>query len=319
MTVQQPGISFRRRPLLLALALAIVFVIAALWGARYVYDQARYQPVSVANFPAPAADSPACATMVAQAPTELDEFVQVPLVDPAPAGVVAWVKDSTQRIVSRCGVDLPAQYDRLSKVLTVDDVDWILVVDTTPGVDLASFYTINTAATIAVTGPRAALTESVLHDFTALADPLKTSRATPAAAPLAELPMAASADTAVCSRSLEAFSTVLADDEDYVPATTDQLEGAGFDPATTRAWIATGYEPVVVRCGVENSANYAPTAILDQVDSVPFFTDTTLAQGTTSAVYYPQGTRQQFAISAPQQIAQPVLVTIAGLITSRDL
>jgi hypothetical protein len=95
------------------------------------------------------AEADACADLLEDLPATLDGQDRRD-VTPDGALAAAW---GDPAIVVRCGVDEPAEFDRVAECVTVDDVDWFF-----PGDDLVApegpdvvFSVVNRAVTVEVT------------------------------------------------------------------------------------------------------------------------------------------------------------------------
>ena len=113
------------------------------------------------------AEADACADLLEDLPATLDGQDRR-AVTPDGALAAAW---GDPAIVLRCGVDEPAEFDRVAECVTVDDVDWFFRGDdlvAPEGPDVV-FSVVNRAVTVEVTrgadyGPPA----EVLADLSAL-------------------------------------------------------------------------------------------------------------------------------------------------------
>ena len=79
----------------------------------------------------------------------------------------------------------------------------------------------------------------------------------------------------------------------------------------TWVYSAPGREEIVVRCGVAAPENYSAGVQLQQVNDVPWFEDTTLAEGTTAGTWFALGRADDLALSAPQDAANSALVRLS--------
>ena len=102
MSAEQP---YHRRPLIIALVLAVLLVVGVLAGAKIVYDRAAHQPVGMSIIEAP--DAATCGPLLDALPATLAGHPRAELADPAPEGAAAWASNSTDRITLRCGISLP--------------------------------------------------------------------------------------------------------------------------------------------------------------------------------------------------------------------
>jgi hypothetical protein len=108
----------------IAVAVAAIGVILAIAATR----QAPPQPVAVAGFPAPQADSAACRALSDALPQRLGDYQRAQLAQPAPPGAAAWrAAPDSQPVVLRCGLDRPPDFVVGSPIQVVDRVQWFEV------------------------------------------------------------------------------------------------------------------------------------------------------------------------------------------------
>lgn len=291
-----------RTPLYIALGLALALVLGVLIGARVIYSSVANQPVALATLDSPDAGSPECAQLIDALPAKLDGHKRAELADPAPIGAAAWASSSTERTTLRCGVTLPLQYTELSQLDRAADRSWLQVVDATPGSTMTTWYSIDTFPTVAVTS------EGGPVDLDALKGALgsvREQKSTPNPIPLTAL-AAPKADDKQCAGFLQALPEKLGDG--YVRTTVPG------QPAGMAAWTKHGQEPIAVRCGVDDPAGYRPGAQLNQVDQIPWFEDTLLANGTTSGAYYALGREVNVVLSMPIAAGNGSITTLSAVI-----
>lgn len=301
-----------RTTVVVALGLAVAFVVAVLGGARYFVTKAAHQPVAMSQLDSPLADSSECSALIDALPSSLNGHRRAELAAPAPAGAAAWQSSSTERITLRCGVHMPAQYNEYSAPLTFDAAGarWLRVDDATPGSTLSTWFSVDREPAVAVTADEASLGTAAtpLDDLDLSALPQKTQP--PAPAPLSQLAAASGAGAAsahTCRALVDAAPESIA--EGY-----RRLDATSADAAHTVAWIAEGKEPIVVRCGVAAPESYAAGAQLSQVNDVPWFEDTTLANGTTTSTWYALGRVTDVAASLPQSVGNEAVTNLSTLI-----
>ena len=295
MSAEQP---YHRRPLIIALVLAVLLVVGVLAGAKIVYDRAAHQPVGMSIIDAP--DAATCGPLLDALPATLAGHPRAELADPAPEGAAAWASNSTDRITLRCGISLPLQYTKLSETTQAAGATWLQVRDVTPGTNLATWYTVDRFPVVAVTAfadaedPLAGLDEAISK----LAE--KTFEPNPV--PLADLK---AGDATACPQLLNALPESLGDYRRSDDATLED---------NMAAWTAAGMEPIVLRCGVADAPGYQPGAQLQQVDEIPWFEDTTLSNGTTAGTWYAIGRQANVAVSMPQGAGNTALVEFSTAI-----
>lgn len=252
----------------------------------------------------------------------------------------------------RCGVDTPFQYSEYSHTQVVEAdgasssenssgspsdgntvTEWLEVQDQTPGSTLTTWYSTNRFPTVAVTVDRAgngtadddgadggaggnatapdsaAATTREAHkaiaQLTGATEALELRKHQPHPAPLSELASGSSDDLAACQ------SLISAAQDGFTPAEGYEL----YDDTAkdTIAWTHPGYEPIVLRCGIADP-DVPLGERLQQINEVPWFEDTVLADGTTASTWYPLGREVAVAVSTPQAAAQESLSLITELL-----
>jgi hypothetical protein len=313
-TTGQDGATGRRgvnRRAVLALVIALVFVAAVLGGAKILVDRNVYTAVAMGPVDSPAADSQTCADVVGALPDRTSDYRSVGVADPAPAGTAAYRDSGGTELTVRCGVNLPAQYSVLSETTGHGGVEWLQVTDATPGSDLTTWYSVGTSPVVAVTGSHGADDAAALSGVgTALAGHTDGADApAPAPVPLADLRQDAASGAAAdrCTGLLDGLPDGFGD---YRRIAADDPRAAEL-PDNAAAWTAPGLEPVVVRCGVRLSDSYRAGAQLTQVNDVPWFEDTALAQGSTAGVWYALGYAPTVAVSLPTDAGNQVLTQVS--------
>ena len=261
---------FNRTAIYISLGIAIAMVFAVIFGAKYVFTSAAQQPVALPPTPSEAADSPECAAVVDALPDKLMGYSRVELADPAPAGAAAWTKSSEDKITLRCGVDLPQQFTEYSQTIEADGESWLQVVDATPGSNLTTWYSTEYTPAIAVTTSSENAKDEAPEG---LEDAFKHLDSKPQKANAAPLSQLKAGPDSMCPALEKALPETLA--EGYTRRT---------DVGDKNTWVysAPGQEEIVVRCGVGAPENYRAGVQLQQVNDVPWFEDTTLAEGTTA-------------------------------------
>lgn len=297
---------FKRTPIFVALALAVALVLGVLIGAKLVYSKAANQPVAMAALDSPDATSAECASLLDALPEKLLGHRRAELADPAPDGAAAWASNSLEKVTLRCGVSLPLQYTELSTLIDAEGTQWLQVIDATPGSDMQTWYSINSFPTVAVTADAASMNGQE-NPVKGLGDALEklTKRTTePNPIPLSAL-ATPKAEDAQCTALMQAMPESVADG--YARASVNIPAGV--------AWVKQGHEPIVVRCGVEDPASYEAGAQLNQVDDIPWFEDTKLANGTTSGAYYALGRQVNVVMSMPSDAGNTAITTLSRAIS----
>lgn len=296
-----------RTPLYVALALAIVLALGVLIGAKLVYSTAANQPVTMAALDTPDASSPECEALIDALPGKLLGHKRAELAEPAPAGAAAWASNSTERVTLRCGVSLPLQYTSLSTLVPAEGVDWLQVIDATPGSTMQTWYSIGTFPVIAVTADAESMKkhDSPVEGLTDALNSLQEVDSTPHPAPLSDL-AAPAANKQECTSLMQSLPASPA--EGYTRAELDL-------PATA-AWVKQGHEPIIVRCGVNDPENYQAGARLNQVDDIPWFEDTKLANGTTAGAYFALGRSVNVVMSMPSDAGNSAITAVTKAVSA---
>lgn len=135
----------------LAAGVAIFGIIAGNSGSENADDDAVVGPLPLVSVPAPRANAPECADLLAAAPGELtSNGKQLPrreLAAPAPPAAAAWGRDNP--VVLRCGLDRPAELTPTAQLRVVNGVQWLEV----PGEGTATWYAVDRPVFVALTIP----------------------------------------------------------------------------------------------------------------------------------------------------------------------
>ncbi len=294
-----------RTAIYLSLVLAVALVLGVVVGAKLVFDRAAKQPVAMSDLPAPLADSPECADFIAGLPDELIGHDRAEIAEPAPDGVAAWASSSVERVTLRCGVDLPLQYTAYAEPQEIEGVQWLRVTDVTPESTLATWYSVDRTPVVAVTADEPSLggADNPVAELGESVSTLAVADHEPNPAPLSQLP---AGDTSVCDDLMANLPDTVAGDHQRIEVS---------EPFTA-AWTAPGREPIVLRCGVAPPENYEPGLQLTQVDEIPWFEDTTLANGTTSSTWFALGRDIDTAVSVPQATGNAAVVQLGRVIAA---
>ncbi|WP_063041524.1 DUF3515 domain-containing protein [Nocardia grenadensis] len=133
----------------LPIALLIGVVVAAFIAARTPVER---EPLALGPVPAPAADGPACATLLPALPADLGEYTRAALVEPVPPATTAWqLPDGGEPIVLRCGLDRPLEFHRASPLQVVNGVQWFEIRDDAAAT--ATWFAVDRETYIALTVP----------------------------------------------------------------------------------------------------------------------------------------------------------------------
>jgi hypothetical protein len=293
--------------------IAVVFVVFVLVGAKILVDRSVYTPVAMGPVNAPAGDSATCTDIIGDLPDRLGDYRSVGVTDPAPEGTAGYRDSGGTELALRCGVSAPGQYTQLSSVEDAGGEQWLRVTDATPGSDLTTWYSVGHSPVVAVT------TEGRLSPTDLAGVGEVTARhgdsgdaPTPGPAPLADLPARAGQGTASCRAVADAVPDTLGEYRRLDPDALDPDDAAAVEGSSV--WVAEGREPVVLRCGVDLPDSYEAGAQLTQVDDVPWFEDTALAEGSTAGVWYSMGYADTVAVSLPLDAGNSVLTAVSAAI-----
>lgn len=292
-----------KTPIIIALILSLVLVATVLVGARVLLGPAGQQQVSMSTLPAPAAESDECAALVEALPNTAFGHTRARIIEPVPAGTAAWASSELERVTVRCGVDMPFQYTELAETVDFDGITWLPVADITAGSSLETWYSVDRFPVVAVTADDLSTNnaDNPVEPFTTAIVELEQRQGEPFPAPLSQL---ASAETERCAPLIDALPSTLQVGSEDDPVVYDLIDDAAMSAAgysaDAVAWAAPGLEPIVIRCGVAPSENYAAGEVLQQINDIPWFEDTILASGTTSATWYALGRETDLAVSLPQ-------------------
>lgn len=291
-----------KTPIVIALVLSLLLTAGVLVGARVLLGPAGQQQVAMSTLPAPEAESTECAALIESLPGSAFGHTRAQIIEPVPAGVAAWASSELERVTLRCGVDMPFQYTELAETVEVDGVTWLPVADVTAGSSLQTWYSVDRFPVVAITADDMSTdnADTPVAPFTDAVGALEQRDGEPFPAPLSQL----AAGSGNCSALIDALPPTLevGSGEDaitYELIDDPAMAAAGYGDDAV-AWKSAGLEPIVVRCGVEPSENYEAGAVLQQINDIPWFEDTILATGTTSATWYALGRETDIAVSLPQ-------------------
>lgn len=291
-----------KTPIVIALVLSLLLTAGVLVGARVLLGPAGQQQVAMSTLPAPEAESEECAALIQSLPGSAFGHTRAQIIEPVPAGVAAWSSSELERVTLRCGVDMPFQYTELAETVEVDGVTWLPVADVTAGSSLQTWYSVDRFPVVAITADDMSTdnADTPVAPFTDAVGALEQRDGEPFPAPLSQL----AAGSGNCSALIDALPPTLevGSGEDaitYELIDDPAMAAAGYGDDAV-AWKSAGLEPIVVRCGVEPSENYEAGAVLQQINDIPWFEDTILATGTTSATWYALGRETDIAVSLPQ-------------------
>jgi hypothetical protein len=133
----------------LPVALVVGVLVAAVLALRTPVER---EPLVLGPVPAPAAEGPACTTLLPALPIDMGDYTKSTLVEPAPVGTRAWQrKDGGEPIVLRCGLDRPLEFNRASALQIVNGVQWFEARD--PASKASTWFAVDRETYIALTIP----------------------------------------------------------------------------------------------------------------------------------------------------------------------
>ena len=139
-----------RALLIAAIAVAVGAIVAVLAVAVLRQAPAQEDTVPIATVPAPKAESPQCAALMAALPEQLGDYRRAPAADPAPAGAAAWRAESvTEPVIMRCGLDRPLDFVVGAPTQVVEPVAWFELTDA----DRSTWFAVDRPVYIALTLP----------------------------------------------------------------------------------------------------------------------------------------------------------------------
>ncbi|MEH3143442.1 MAG: DUF3515 domain-containing protein [Mycobacterium kyogaense] len=161
-----------RAALIAAIVLAVGAAVGFLVFAAVTQHRQGPAPVALSTVPAPRADGPECATLVEKLPDQLGDYRRAPLVDPAPAGAVAWQRDDGgEPLVLRCGVERPTDFVVGAPLTVVDAVSWFEVQDSAD-TERATWFAVDRPVYVALTLPSGSGPDAIQTVSKTLADAL---------------------------------------------------------------------------------------------------------------------------------------------------
>lgn len=139
-----------RSLLIAAIVIGVGAVVAVLVIAVLRQAPATEEPVPIAAVPAPKAEGPECAALMATLPEELGRYRRAPAVEPAPPGTAAWRADAEEDpVILRCGLDRPLDFVVGVPTQIVEPVTWFEVRES----DRSTWFAVDRPVYIALTLP----------------------------------------------------------------------------------------------------------------------------------------------------------------------
>jgi hypothetical protein len=149
-------------------------------GSTSTPDAAATGPVLLVPVDSPQAGSAECASLLKKLPQSLLDagatLNRRALAKPAPPASAAWGAGDDP-VVLRCGVEQPPEFKATSELLVYGGVQWLQI----SGDDAATWYTVDRAATVALTVPGGSGTGPIQLISTAVKDAMPAVPLHPAA------------------------------------------------------------------------------------------------------------------------------------------
>lgn len=287
----------KNTPMVIALVLAVVFVLAVIFGAKFVYNKAASAPTVVTDLGYEEASSAECQSFVDALPDKVGGFSRVPIAEPVPAGAAAYTHGLEDELTIRCGVPSPDYASQADHVTENSSAQWLRVSDNSGN---ATWFTLNTSPAIAVTAPESSNAKKVTGGLDEAIATLNHTESDLPATPLARLGSASDDQSDAC--------TSLDLPENYGDHT---LPARPASPTDSWLYTSDTRNPIEVRCGVEMSPEYGAGARLTQLDGRPWFTDS------SGLRWWSLGT-PTVAIFAPLDLAENVLADVSRQIGPAD-
>lgn len=165
-----------RALLIAAISVAVAALVVVLGIAAIRQGSPEPQPVPIASVPAPRAQSPECAALLAAVPELLGDYRRAPTAEPTPTGAAAWRAGADgEPVILRCGLDRPQDFVIGSPIQVVDPVQWFQVVDTAvpagpAGQSRSTWYAVDRPVYIALTLPAGSGAVPIQQITSAIAD-----------------------------------------------------------------------------------------------------------------------------------------------------
>lgn len=122
-------------------------------AAQAAEQAQRTGPLALPSVPAPKAETPECAKVLAGLPQQLvidgARVPRRPLTQPAPAGAVAWGDSGHDPVTVRCGIGAPAELTPTSSLIDISGVSWLQLSDG----DTTTWVVVDRPVYVALTTP----------------------------------------------------------------------------------------------------------------------------------------------------------------------
>ena len=141
-----------RALLIVAVGIAVLATAAVLVIAALRSKQPQERALVIPAVPAPQADSPECATLMATLPQRLGDYQRTTPAAPVPPATAAWRSGDTEPILLRCGVGQPADFVVGASIQIVNTVQWFRV--TEQGTGRSTWFVVDRPVNVALTLPQ---------------------------------------------------------------------------------------------------------------------------------------------------------------------
>lgn len=137
---------------IVAIGVAVAAAAAVLVIAAMRSNPPPERALVIPAVPAPQANSPECATLMATLPPRLGDYQRTTPAALVPPATAAWRSGDTEPILLRCGVGQPADFVVGAPIQIVNTVQWFRVTD--PGADRSTWFVVDRAVNVALTLPQ---------------------------------------------------------------------------------------------------------------------------------------------------------------------
>ena len=141
-----------RALLIVAVGVAVAAAAAVLVIAALRSKPPQQQALVIPAVPAPQADSPECATLMATLPQRLGDYQRTTPAAPVPPATAAWRSGDTEPILLRCGVGQPADFVVGAPIQIVNTVQWFRVIE--QGTGRSTWFVVDRPVNVALTLPQ---------------------------------------------------------------------------------------------------------------------------------------------------------------------
>jgi hypothetical protein len=141
-----------RALLIVAIGIAVAAAAAVLLIAALRSKPHQGPALVVPAVPAPQADSPDCAALMATLPQRLGDYQRTTPAAPVPPATAAWRSGDTDPILLRCGVGQPVDFVVGAPIQIVNAVQWFRVTEQSTG--RSTWFVVDRPVSVALTLPQ---------------------------------------------------------------------------------------------------------------------------------------------------------------------